>query len=252
MTTGTTFAASLPSDDALTRVVGDLERIGQDRENLAVAARSPRRLEMLARDLRIEAIEAGVRHDGVMADLARATGRREDPPADALLRELIARGIDERRAAYFDARVSDGDVVLVVSGSDDERVIASVLEHGADLGLANGSGREQTMPLRREMLDVRKVGVVTNDVVVRTEIVRERKVIELDLEREELVIERRDPRRPSDEPHVTRIPIRHEEAIVSKETIVTADVHVRTEQFVDRTVIDETLRYEVLHVDEPA
>jgi uncharacterized protein (TIGR02271 family) len=47
-----------------------------------------------------------------------------------------------------------------------------------------------------------------------------------------------------------RIPLKHEEAIISKRTIVTEDVVVRTEQFVDIQHIEETVRHEVLHVDE--
>jgi len=245
------FGALFGSNEALGEAVTALARIGRSRESLAVAARSAKTIELLEHDLGVARIDAGIRHDGVLADFARATGQREPAPADALGQELTRRGIDAGRAAYFDERVRNGATLLLVpTRDDDERALAILTARGADLGLANGPGLFRTLQLRREVLDVGKHAVVSNEVVVRTEIVVERKHIELELEHEEFVIERRDPRMPAAPPEITRIPLRHEEAIVRKETYVTGEVTVRTEQRVEVAAIDETLQHEVLRVDD--
>ncbi|GAC1396839.1 MAG: hypothetical protein NVS3B17_15920 [Vulcanimicrobiaceae bacterium] len=245
------FAAAFDSTESLAQAVTEIARLGRTRDSIAVATRSSKTLDDVVRDLGVARIDAGVHHDGVFADLARATGQREATAPDALAHELVARGVDPGRAGYFDRSVRDGALLLVVASNpnDEAAVYAALVRFGADLGLANGAGLRRTIPLRREVIDVRKVAVVTGEVVVRTEILSERKVIELVLEREVLVIERRDPRAPNAAPEITHIPIRHEEAIVSKETIVTGEAHVRTEQFVDTSTIEETVRYEVLRVE---
>lgn len=245
------YGATFLDESALARAVGELARIGLARETLTVAARQEKTLAALVRDLGVRRIDAGVHHEGMFADLARATGQREPTPPDALERELIAHGIDEERARYFDGQVRDGAILLIVPASDNEDALGSIVGQGGDLGLVNGAGLVTTIPLRREVLDVRKIAVPTSEVIVRTEIIVETKTIELELEREEFVIERFDPRTPGVAPHITRIPIRHEEAVVRKETFVTGEVRVHTEQHVDVSTIEETLRHEVLRVDEP-
>lgn len=245
------YGAVFTSEAALSQAIAELARIGLARETIAVAARSGKALDTFVRELGVARIDTGVHHDGVFADLARATGQREATPADALARDLVERGIDVGRAQYFDGRVRAGSFLVVLPTHDEEpAALETLAAHGADLGLANASGLIETIVLRREVLDVGTVAVVTSEVVVRTEIVLERKVIELDLEREDFVIERRDPRTPNAPAEITRIPLRHEEAIIRKETFVTGEVHVRTEQIVDSSVVEETLRHEVLRVDE--
>ncbi len=246
------LAALLPDDESASQAVTELARLGVVRSAIALGVHSARRLDSLCERNGTARIEAGVRHTGVFAELARATGAREAAPADAFLNDLGARGIDIDRAQYFAGELDDRRVLLILDADAvDEPRTTVLIKYGADFGLENRAGLAETVPLRREILDVSKRTVVTAEVVVRTEIVTERRVVELDLEREEYVIERRDLLDPRAPVEVTRIPLRHEEASITKTTVVTGEVTVRTETLVDRSRIDEVMKHEVLRVDDP-
>ncbi|GAC1303806.1 MAG: hypothetical protein NVSMB19_14120 [Vulcanimicrobiaceae bacterium] len=246
------LAALFPDEERASQAVTELARLGVLRNAIALAARSSRRLDAICERNGTERIESAVRHTGVFAELARVTGGRDAAPPDAFANDLIARGIDDERAHYFASALDDQRVLLVLAADAvDAARTAALATHGADFGLENRDGLIETVALRREVLDVSKRVVVTAEVTVRTEIVAERRVIELDLEREEFVIERRDLLDPNVPVAITRIPIRHEEASVVKTTIVTGEVAVRTETLVDHARIDEVVKHEILRVDDP-
>lgn len=246
-------AALFADDERASEAVTELARMGVLRTSIALGTRSSRRLDSLVERNGTERIDSAVRHTGMFAELQRVTSGRETAAPDAFSRELAARGVDEERARYFEGALDDARVLVVIPGDaiDAER-LAVLGAHGADFGLENGSGLDHVVPLRREIVDVSKRVVVTSEIAVRTEIVSERRVIELELEREEFVIERRDPRDPGAAVEITRIPLRHEEASIVKSTIVTAEVDVRTETTIDASRIEEIVRHEVLRVDDPA
>lgn len=245
-------AALFADDDRASEAITELARSGVLRTSMALGTRSSRRLDALTERNGTDRIESAVKHTGVFAELQRVTSGRETAPADAFAKELVTRGIDDERAAYFDRALDDACVLLVLRADAVDPARISVLAtKGADFGLENHSGLDEVVPLRREVLDVSKRVVVTAEVVVRTEIVSERRIIELDLEREEFVIERRDPRDPQAEVTITRIPLRHEEASIVKTTFVTGEVAVRTEASIDSSRIEEIVRHEVLRVDDP-
>ena len=222
------FAAVLADDSFVEAAVRELESIGYERANVAVASRSSRRAAALARDLNIEALSSPL-------------GVRD---------EFVARGIDLDRAAYFDEQLANGGVALVIEHGDrDAAALSCLVRLGADLGMHNAAGLVATIPLRRETLDVRKNVVIDNEVVIRTDVVTEKRVLEIELVREELVIERTNG--ASGASDIIRIPLKHEEAILDKRVIVTAEVDVRTEQHVDSSVVEETVSYEVLRIEDP-
>jgi len=246
------LAALFADDDSSSQAITELARLGVLRSAVAIGVRSARRLDTLTERNGTSRIESAVRHTGVFAELARVTGARDAAPADAFSNDLIARGIDDERARYF-AEALDEQRVLVLLDAEavDAARTSALVAFGADFGLENRAGIAETLPLRREVLDVSKRVVVTAEVTVRTEIVSERRVVELDLEREEFVIEQRDVLNPHAPVAVTRIPLRHEEASITKSTIVTGEVSVRTETAVDHSRIEEVIKHEVLRVDDP-
>ncbi|GAC1568566.1 MAG: hypothetical protein NVS2B3_12880 [Vulcanimicrobiaceae bacterium] len=245
------LAAFLPDDERATDAVTELGCLGVLRTSIALGVRSQRRLDALCERNGTERIESAVRHTGMLAELQRVTGAREAVPATAFPSDLAARGLDDERAHYFAAELDDARVLLVLEASEvDAARTNALVALGADFGLENRAGLETIVPLRREVLDVSKRVVVTAEVTVRTEIVSERRTLEIELEREEFVIERRDPREPNAPVAITRIPLRHEEASVVKTTVVTGEVAVRTETTVDSSRIDEVVRHEVLRVDD--
>jgi uncharacterized protein (TIGR02271 family) len=121
--------------------------------------------------------------------------------------------------------------------------------------LETTSHEHTTVPLTEEHLKVGKREVEAGGVrlrkVVRTEIVNH----PVELKREEVVIERvpveraqeaRD--RASDEKEIY-IPLRREEAVVSKEARVKEEVRVRKESHTDRQNVSETVRKEDVEID---
>ncbi len=246
------LAALFPDDDSASEAITELARLGVLRSAIALGVHSARRLDVLTERNGTARIESAVRHTGVFAELARVTGAREAAPSDAFPSDLVDRGIDEERAHYFAGALDDHRVLLVLDAEAvDAARTSALVTRGADFGLENRAGLSEVLALRREVLDVSKRVVVTAEVTVRTEIVTERRVIELELEREVFVIEHRNLLEPKAALAVTRIPLRHEEASIVKTTVVTGEVAVRTETFVDQSTIDEVVKHEVLRVDDP-
>jgi uncharacterized protein (TIGR02271 family) len=173
-----------------------------------------------------------------------------EPTGGGLAQALLAHGVDADRAIHFASALGEG-VLLVMPGSEvTPESVGVLIAARADLGLANMGGIEHVIPLRAEQLRIDKSVVVTSEVTVRTDVITEMQSYDVELTREEFVIERTVHGPDGSDVRTLRIPLKHEEAIISKRTIVTEDVVVRTEQFVDIQHIEETVRHEVLHVDE--
>ena len=88
------------------------------------------------------------------------------------------------------------------------------------------------------------------EVTVRTEVIVETTWLEVRLEREEYVIERRDLSIDGAPVVVTRIPLKHEEAFVQKRVVVTNEVVVRPERVVESSTIREDLRNETFRIHD--
>jgi uncharacterized protein (TIGR02271 family) len=208
-------------------------------------------------------VATGVRSDSIFLTAAsgdrlrRLTARNHARPLvvtgedDAALASALANhGLDPDRAAHFAAALGEG-VLLVLPGADvTPKRVGILVEARADLGLANMGGVEHTIPLRAEQVTIGKTVVVTNEVTVRTDVITEVQSYDVELKREEFVIERTAHGPHGRSVETVRIPLRHEEAAVTKRTIVTEEVSVRTEAFVDVAHVEETVRHEVLSVAE--
>jgi uncharacterized protein (TIGR02271 family) len=117
------------------------------------------------------------------------------------------------------------------------------------------SREEATMPLTEEKVKVGKREVEAGGVrlrkVVRTEVVNQ----PVELRREEVVIERvpveraQEARERASEENEVYIPLRREEAVVSKEARVREEVRVRKESHTDRQDVSETVRKEDVEID---
>jgi uncharacterized protein (TIGR02271 family) len=114
---------------------------------------------------------------------------------------------------------------------------------------------DRTIQLREERLRVHKTPVRTGEAKVRKEVVTERKQIEVPVEREEIVIERRPVRgrkaagaiRAGEE---IRIPVKEEKVHVSKEAVVTEEVSVGKRKVTTPKRVSGTVRKERLRVDQ--
>lgn len=108
--------------------------------------------------------------------------------------------------------------------------------------------------LRKEELDVVKNRVQKGEVELGKEIVEDRKVVDVPVTHEEVVIERRSlNNEASDSPitdeEVIRIPVSEERVDVDKHTVVTGEVSAHKRAIKDTEHIDETLRREEARVD---
>jgi uncharacterized protein (TIGR02271 family) len=111
---------------------------------------------------------------------------------------------------------------------------------------------DRTMQLREEQLKVKKTPVETGDVRIRKEVVTEQKTIDVPVEREEVIIERRPA---SGRAKATdfgaeeiRIPVKEEKVDVTKEAVVTGEVSVGKRKVQDTKQVSETVQKEKLKV----
>jgi uncharacterized protein (TIGR02271 family) len=110
--------------------------------------------------------------------------------------------------------------------------------------------------LKEEKLNVNKERVSAGEVNLRKEVTTERKTVEVPVEREEVVITRRDVSgtrsadgRPIGDEEI-RIPVSEERVNVSKETVVTGEVEIGKRKMTGTETVSEDLRKENVKVDK--
>jgi uncharacterized protein (TIGR02271 family) len=118
---------------------------------------------------------------------------------------------------------------------------------------------DRTIQLREERLKVNKTPVQAGEVRVGKRVVSERQTIDVPVEREEVVIERRPASGRAAEGiaagdigagQEVRVPVREEQVNVSKEAVVTEEVSVGKRKVRDTKHVAATVRKEELAVDE--
>ena len=133
-------------------------------------------------------------------------------------------------------------------------------------GTRGAAGREQVaaqgevrVPVREERLEVEKRQVELGQVEVHKRVEQEQRTVPVELQREEVHVEQRDVQdRPASEAELTdafqegtiRVPVRGEEAVARKETVVTGEVVIDRERTTQTQQITDTIRREVVDVDE--
>jgi len=112
---------------------------------------------------------------------------------------------------------------------------------------------DRTIQLREERLKVSKTPVETGNVHVRKEVHTDHKTIDVPVEREEVVIERRPASGKTASGAIgneeIRIPVKEEKVNVSKETVVKEEVSVGKRKVQDTEHVSGTVRKEELKVD---
>jgi len=113
---------------------------------------------------------------------------------------------------------------------------------------------DRTIQLREERLKVEKKPVTTGEVRVSKRVVSEHKTIDVPVEREEVVIERRPASGRAAKGDIGAedivIPVKEERVSVTKEPVVTEEVTVGKRKVQDTKHVAETVRKEELKVDE--
>ena len=112
---------------------------------------------------------------------------------------------------------------------------------------------DRTIQLREERLKVSKTPVETGNVHVRKEVHTDHQTIDVPVEREEVVIERRPASGHAAGGEIRneeiRIPVKEEKVNVSKETVVKEEVSVGKRKVQDTERVSGTVRKEELKVD---
>lgn len=115
-----------------------------------------------------------------------------------------------------------------------------------------------SIQLKEEKMDVDKKEVTTGEVDVRKEVVRDTETVEVPVEKEEIVIERKpvsenDPNAPADSIDETgetiNIPVKEEQIEVSKHPVVKEEVDVHKEQHKETKQVTEEVAHEELDVE---
>jgi len=198
------------------------------------------------------------------AALASAAGAAT---AGGLIGALVGTGISEDEAGWYESEFKEGRTIVTVAaeaGRTDE-AWAILSRHGAynrttrteavataDTATATDGGK--TVEVREEEMTPHKQTVRKGSVRVRKEVKTENRTIEVPVEREEVVVERRPVRRgsnrtPAAESEEIRIPVKEEEVFVEKRPVVKEEVRVSKRKVQGTQRVSGTVRKEEVHVE---
>ncbi|HEY1378864.1 MAG TPA: YsnF/AvaK domain-containing protein [Gemmataceae bacterium] len=185
---------------------------------------------------------------------------------------LIGLGIPEEEARYYEGEVKAGRTLVTVKadGRYDEAVAilrrfgsydmasksaaATTTATAAAAAPARTAAAGQTVQLKEERLHATKTPVQTGEVTVRKEVVTEQKHIDVPVEREEVVVERRPASGRAAAGDVKaeeiRIPVKEEKVHVEKEAVVNEEVSVSKRKVKDTEHVAGTVKKEQLKVEE--
>lgn len=113
---------------------------------------------------------------------------------------------------------------------------------------------DEKIRLKEEQLEVDKNEVTTGEVNVHKKVVKDTETVEVPVEREEVVIERKPVTDQTSTDDITdedtiNIPIKEEQIEVTKKPVVTEEVEVRKETHTDTKKVSEEVQHEELDVD---
>jgi uncharacterized protein (TIGR02271 family) len=172
---------------------------------------------------------------------------------------LIGWGIPEDEAEYYEGEVKAGRFLVTVeaNGRSDEarRILHRFGGFDRTGWTAVRADREfsgRTVQLREEQLKANKTTEKVGEVDVRKEVHTERRTLNVPIEREEVVIERRPAsgRASGDmKSEEIRIPVKEERVKVSKEAVVKEEVNIGKRKVRDNKTVSADVRSEELVVE---
>ncbi|MBY0513739.1 MAG: YsnF/AvaK domain-containing protein [Gemmataceae bacterium] len=170
---------------------------------------------------------------------------------------LVGWGIPEEDASYYEEQVKGGRFLVTVEAADRRDEAWTVLHRFGGYNKTHPTpvrgSLGHTIQLREEELRVSKTPVKTGEVEVRKEVVTEHKRIDVPVEREEVVIERRPARGAAAgdvKAEQIRIPVSEEKVHVTKQTVAKEEVTVGKRKVTDHRTVSGTVRKEELKVNE--
>ena len=162
--------------------------------------------------------------------------------------------VKERRYGYATIDRIEGDRIYLAAPAGSAGGAADTARD--EVVAAEGEVR---VPVREERLEVEKRPVELGAVEVRKTVETEQQTVPVELEREEVHVERRDVAdRPATEADLSgafqegtvRVPVRGEEAVARKETVVTGEVVIDKTRTTETQRVTDTIRKERVDVDD--
>lgn len=228
---------------------------------------------------------------------AAAAGAGIGAVGGGLLGGLVTTGVPEDEARYYDEEFQSGRTLVTVKAGDRANEARAIIQrYGGYDSQSRGTAGTSTsttttqrtetdrsrttgqaaagttgardvrtadsgtmrVPETEERLRVDKRETEQGEVQIRKSVESERVTVPVDLEREEVHVERRDvaerPIAPGErveafQEGTVRVPVRGEEAVVKKEAVVTGEVVVDKERTTDREQVSDTVRRTRVEVD---
>lgn len=173
---------------------------------------------------------------------------------------LIGLGIPEEEAKYYEGEVKAGRTLVTVKADGRYDEACALLRRFGGYEYSNrlaGSQRTASggsVELKEERLKATKTPVQTGEVTVRKEVITEQKHLNVPVEREEVVIERRPASGRATagdlKSEEIRIPVKEEKIHVEKEAVVKEEVSVSKRKVQDTEHVAGTVRKEQLKVEQ--
>ena len=200
-----------------------------------------------------------------------------------LIGGLTTTGVAEDDARYYDEEFRGGRSLVTVRAAERATEARAIIQRhgGHDSSTRGAAGTTRAtdatgtpsssttraadttgairVPEIEERLDVQKRERQTGEVRIEKHVEERRETIPVTLEREEVHVERRDvaerPIAPGEKVEAFKdetisVPIRGEEAVVSKEAVVTGEVVVNKDRHTEREQVSDTVRKTRVEVDE--
>ncbi len=193
--------------------------------------------------------------------------------AAGLAGTLIGLGIPREEAEFYESEMQAGKVIVMVKADGRQSEAMAIMrrfgaydmstrqpQHSAlgqagSAGATMTSGGDRTIQAREDELRVRKQPVRTGEVEVRKEVHTEHKEIEVPVQREEVVIERRPgsgkaASGPVGGGETIRVPVTEEQVQVEKQPVVKEEIKIGKRTTHGKEQVEGTVRKEDIKIQK--
>lgn len=192
-----------------------------------------------------------------------------------LLQELLALGVSQERANYYNQEYMAGRTIVSVRPDGREQEALTILRNNGGYDYDQRTASEQmpsaqpdvqssaneyyqprSLKLREEQLNVAKQNVQTGEVELRKDVITEQKTINVPVTHEEVYIERRVVNdgqvdaTPIGEDETISVPVSEERVNVSKNTVVTGEVAIGKRAVEETQQVADTVKHEEVRVEQ--
>ena len=241
--------------------VGELKATGYEEEELYLVSTHDEQINLLIDHTAVH-VDTQDRDNFKGKVIAFLAG--EDITKDAFNRM----GLDAEETDHYFRQVESGKLLLYTNSEPaaalrPETTLPADQEH--DFPDARPNVEEQRLALHEERLNIDKEKVQTGEVHVQKQLVEEDKEIQVPVEREEIVIDRRPisdetdagkaeqvltPKQAYEKGDAIFIPLSEERLDIGKKKVVREEIVIGKRKVKDVQVINETVRREVADVEE--